>query len=163
MTTCPYCGSKTIKEKFYDRPCWICEDCQCLFDEEDAEREDIRHKVSALLNGTSEEHPKECDIIVGEWEAQGLSSLELPNIVKAFEMEGDGTIWFHIDGHIEFGEKGEKEEAWMNFDDFDIHDLRAILKGLEEDNEYIDYPERYPDEFYLEAESNRAETEYFNR
>jgi hypothetical protein len=131
MTTCPYCGSETIKETFYDRPCWICEDCECLFDEEDAEREDIRHKVSLLLDETDEEHPLECDIIVGEHEAMGLSSLELPNIVKCFQIPGDGTMWFHEYGAIEFNEKGEKEDAWTNFDDYDIYDLREILKELE--------------------------------
>lgn len=137
MNTCPYCGSKTIKETFFNRPCWICEDCQCLFDEEDAEREDIRHKVSALLNGTSEEHPRKCDIIVGEHEAMGLSSLELPNIVEAFEMEGDGTIWFYEYGAVEgfIGEKGESTKSWTNFDDYDIYDLRAILKGLQDGTE----------------------------
>lgn len=133
MNTCPYCGSETIKETFFDRPCWICEDCQCLFDEEDAEREDIRHKVSVLLNGTSEENPRECDIIVGEHEAQGLSSLELPHIVKCFEMEGDGTIWFYTDGaKTREVITGELVDYWMNFDDFDIYDLRAILEGLQE-------------------------------
>lgn len=135
MNTCPYCGSKTISETFFDRPCWICEDCQCLFDEEDAEREDIRHKVSTILMDTDEEHPMECDIIVGEWEAQGLSSLELPNIVKCYQVPGDGTIWFHEYGAIEFDENGEKKERWMNFDDFDILDLRAILEGLQNGTE----------------------------
>lgn len=125
--TCPYCGSKTTKETFYDRRCYVCYDCQCLFENEDIEREEIRHRVSLLLDGTDEDNPKECDIIVGEWEAQGLSSLELPHITKCFQVPGDGTMWFHCHGAV--NENGE--EAWMNFDDFDIHDLRAILEGLE--------------------------------
>ncbi len=50
-------------------------------------------------------------------------------------MEGDGNIWFHIDGQVEFNEKGDTQEAWMNFDDFDIYDLRAILEGLQDGTE----------------------------
>ena len=131
---CPYCGSETIKQTFHDRPCWICEDCECLFYEEDIERQKIREQVSWLLDSTDWEHPKKCDIVVGEWEAQGLSGLELPHIVKCFQIPGDGTMWFHCDGAVD--ENGD--EAWMNFDDFDIHDLRVILGELE-DNYYQDW------------------------
>ena len=127
MNTCPYCGEKTRKSKFYGSPCWICDDCQCLFTEKDAEMEDIRHKVSAILIDTDEQHPMECDITVGEHEAQGLSSLELPHIVKCFQMQGDGTLWFHEEGAVESDLKTEK---WKVFDDYDIYDQREILKGL---------------------------------
>jgi len=135
MNTCPYCGSDDIeREKTHDK--YHCKECDWLFDEEDVEREDIRHKVFALLNNTSEEHPMECDIIVGEHEAQGLSGLELPNIVKAFEMEGDGTMWFYVDGSVTRDViTGELVDYWMNFDDFDIYDLREILKGLQDGTE----------------------------
>lgn len=162
ITDCPFCGAKnSVFGSYYSDGglCLECSECERLFDLEDYEREDIRHKVSVLLNGTDEEHPKKCDIIVGEWEAQGLSSLELPHIVKCFQIPGDGTMWFHCDGAVD--ENGE--EAWMNFDDFDIHDLREILVGLQEQDDYPDIPDKYPDEIVLEAESNRAETEYFNR
>lgn len=115
---CPYCGSKNF-EAYEDR--YHCLDCDYLFDEEDIERESIRHQISPLLDGTSEEHPRICSILeIGEEEAQGLSSLELPEIDKAFEMEGEGTIWFHIYG----------EEDYRNFDDFSTPDLRKILTGL---------------------------------
>lgn len=127
MNTCPYCGQKTKKSRFSGKPCWICDDCQCLFTEEDAEREDIRHKVSAILMDTDEQHPIECDITVGEHKAQGLSSLELPNIVKCFQMPNDGTLWFHEEGAVESDLKTEK---WTVFDDYDIYDQREILKGL---------------------------------
>ncbi len=45
-------------------------------------------------------------------------------------MEGDGTIWFHEEGAIEFDEDGNRVPLWKNFDDYDIHDLRVILEGL---------------------------------
>lgn len=161
---CPYCeGDDIEREKTYDR--YHCRECDALFDEEDIETEDIRHQVSWILDGTDEDNPLECDIVVGEHEAQGLSGLELPHIIKAFQIPRDGTIWFHIHGHIICHPNGISEEGWMNFDDFDIEDKRAILNGLieQEENDYPDYPDRYPDEYELEAESNRAETEYFNR
>ena len=129
---CPYCGGPTIRDTFRDSPCWICDDCECMFDEEDIEREEICHRVSLLLDGTDEDNPKECDIIVGEWEAQGLSSLELPHITKCWQIPSDGTMWFYIDG-AKVVEKNTNElvDVYYNFDDFDIHDLRAILEGLE--------------------------------
>ena len=116
---CPYCGGE--KFHLYEKSEYECEECGCLFDEGDIEVEGIRHEVSALLNGTSEEEPRECEIMeIGEDEACGLSSLELPMIDKAFEVEGEGTIWFHIYG----------EEDYRNFDEFSLSDLRKILAGL---------------------------------
>lgn len=125
--TCPYCGStKIAKQREYHsgEKVFFCEECECFFTETDIEVEEVRHKVSCLLNGTSEEHPLECDITVGEWDACGLSSLELPHIVKCYEMEGEGTMWFFIDGM--------DEDDWFEFDNFHIEDMKAILKYLEE-------------------------------
>ena len=82
--------------------------------------EGLRHKISALLNGTSEEHPHECEITIGESDACGLSSLELPTVIACFEMEGDGTIWFMIDG------VGD----WTDFDDMELEDLEKIYNEL---------------------------------
>lgn len=129
-TKCPYCESTAIeKKRFKRRECWKCTECGCLFGVEDIEREKIRHWLSAILAETSEEHPMECDITIGEWDAQGLSSLELPNIVKCFQFE-DGTIWFHEYGAVESDLKTEK---WTDFDDYDIRDLREIVKQLKID------------------------------
>ena len=126
---CPYCGSDDVElEKTHDR--YHCRECDWLFDEEDIEREGIRHRISLLLYGTDEEHPMECDVVVGEEEAQGLSTLLLPHVIKCFQVPGDGTIWFHIHGHITHNPDGTSEEVWTNFDDFSTSDLRAILEGL---------------------------------
>ena len=118
---CPYCGSANIKATDDGR--YHCLDDDYLFDEEDIERENLRHQISPLLNETSEEEPMLLSVPeIGEEEAQGLSSLELPEIDKAFEMEGDGTIWFHF--------KDTPEGDWTNFDDLSTSDLRKILTAL---------------------------------
>ena len=135
VNTCPYCGSEHIRESTaverlqFNVP-YVCEECDFMFDEDDKEREEIRHKVSLLLDGTDEEHPLECYICVGEEEACGLSSLELPHVEYAFQVPGDGIMWFHIEG--EYEDLDTKEFAWRDFDWFSLADIREILKGLEE-------------------------------
>ena len=123
-TKCPYCGSPNVEwiGNEYEPNDYHCHECDCWFSLEDCEREDIRHKISTILNGTSEEKPLKIDIIIGDSYSCGLSSLEMPNVISAFEMEGDGTIWFKIDG----------ESDWRNFDDFVTDDLRIILKDIVE-------------------------------
>ena len=118
---CPYCDGTNIKATDDGR--YHCLDDDYLFDEEDIERENLRHQISPLLNETSEEEPMLLSVPeIGEEEAQGLSSLELPEIDKAFEMEGDGTIWFHF--------KHTAVDEWVNFDDMTTPDLRKILTAL---------------------------------
>ena len=68
-----------------------------------------------------------------EEEACGLSSLEIPHIDKVFEMEGDGTMWYHIIGEHEnpFRKKGEKPILlWHDLDELSIKDLRGLLDYL---------------------------------
>ena len=134
---CPYCGSERFHlyesaDAFnpYDR--YECEECERLFDKEDIEREDLRHQISCLLNGTSENEPKEIYFMIpsAEEEACGLSSLEIPHIDKVFEVEGDGTMWYHEEGENEL-ESGEP--IWHDMDELELPDLRALLKYLQEE------------------------------
>lgn len=81
--------------------------------------EDYRHKISALLMDTDEEHPIECDITIGEDYSCGLSSLEMPCITKCFQQPGEGIIWFYLDG-----------KDWVAFDDIDVRDLYEIYTEL---------------------------------
>jgi len=125
MIQCPYCGSSNVE--YVGTPNdYHCKDCDWLFEENDIERESIRHQVSLLLDGTDIDRPLDCDIIVGEDEACGLSSLELPNIVKCHQIPGDGTMWFHIEGEIDT----DGQPAWHDFDWFSMSDIRAIRDGL---------------------------------
>lgn len=84
-------------------------------------REDLRHKLSAILMDTSEANPMKCNITIGEEEAQGLSSLELPTVIDAFQQPSEGIIWFTLEGYTEP----------IEFDDMNTKDLEIILTELE--------------------------------
>ena len=115
---CPICGEADIEREEGFR--WHCHKCDALFSDEDVVIENLRHSISAMLNGTSEENPRKCDIVIGEAESQGLSELEKPHITQAFEIEGDGRIFFKADGWDE----------WQDFDNFSIYDLKTIDYNL---------------------------------
>lgn len=134
---CPYCGSERVHlnkeaDAFNPYDVYECEECERLFDKEDIEREDLRRQISCLLNGTSENEPKEIYFMIpsAEEEACGLSSLEIPHIDKVFEVEGDGTMWYHEEGENELE---SREPIWHDMDELEISDLRALLKYLQEE------------------------------
>ena len=113
---CPYCGSENIEwndEKSY------CLGCGNDFTEEEAEFEDIRHELSALIMETSEEEPFPCEVTIGEDEAQGLSTLQMPLVVSVFQ-DCYACIWVNIDG----------TEEPTNFDDLTLSDVKSILKEV---------------------------------
>lgn len=121
---CPFCGSKNV-ELTQDVQ-FHCKSCERLFDGNDIQREILRHRLSPLLSGTSEESPKEVDVTIGEEEAVGLSSLELPVIDGVFLFE-DGTMWYHIKNAVDcYGDK-----LWEDIDNLDIADLRSLVLSLE--------------------------------
>ena len=93
------------------------------------EWEDVRKKISAILMDTDEEHPMKLSAVIGEEGACGLSSLELPEVDLAFQMEGEGIIYFHIYGDDDIM---TNEKNWHELADFSLEDLKSILKALEE-------------------------------
>ena len=119
---CPFCGSDRI-EPYENR--YHCLDCDWLFDEEECQRQELRHQISPLLDGTSEEEPLEIffNLPSAEAEAQGLSSLEIPAINKIFELEGDGTMWYQL-------YRDEVPDKWHDLDELEIGDLKALLQYL---------------------------------
>lgn len=129
LTKCPFCESENIElvpaGDGWDKPHYHCKDCDRLFDKEEYEREELRHQLSPLLNGTSEEKPLEIffNLPSAEEEAQGLSSLEIPAIDKVFELEGDGTMWYHTYQHIE-------GDDWHDIDELAIGDLKALVEYI---------------------------------
>ena len=134
---CPFCGSERVhlnkeEDAFNPYAVYECEECERLFDKEDIEREDLRHQISCLLDGTSESEPREIYFMIpsAEEEACGLSSLEIPHIDKVFEVEGDGTMWYHEEGENELG---SGEPVWHDMDELELPDLRALLKYLQEE------------------------------
>ena len=85
--TCPYCGSENVKrtdhipmiDGTYSSG-FSCKDCLSLFDEEDIERENIRHEISHILIDTDEDNQISIEMPLYEDEPEtfGLSSLNLP-------------------------------------------------------------------------------------
>lgn len=83
-------------------------------------REQLRHRLSAILMDTDEQHPIKCNITIGEEEAMGISSLELPTVTSTFQLPSEGIIYFNIEGL--------KEP--VEFDDIHKKDLIKILNAL---------------------------------
>ena len=73
-------------------------------------RESARLFLSRLLMDTDEEHPIECDITLEPKGTFGLSSLEMPNLVRMWQDPVEGYIEFEIDGYtVDFDGIGDEE------------------------------------------------------
>lgn len=133
---CPYCESEQFHH-YGDR--YECDECGSLFDEGDIKWQNLRHAISHYLIDTDEEHPIVFDpngeAIIGEnWpETFGLSTNDMLHCDMIFQIPGDGTIWFHIDGEYEDFETRKplwhdlEEEGFLTMDD-----LEEILDALED-------------------------------
>ena len=128
IVECPFCMSQHLAND--DEANFYCPVCDRFYDKEDIEIEDLRHRMSHLLIDTDEEHQIPIEMPFGENDPEtfGLSSLDLPWTVSVYQIPGDGTIWFKMDYNDETG-----EDAYINFDDVSIEDLRSALKILEEE------------------------------
>lgn len=80
-------------------------------------KEDIRHQISAYLMHTSESKAMPLDVIIGEDDAVGLSTLEMPHVTSGFQ-DGEGIIWFRIYGYSEP----------VEFDTLTLSDVKNILE-----------------------------------
>lgn len=119
---CPYCLCQDYKQ--VDGK-YECSECKSLFSEDDIKREAWRHLLSCFFseNNATESNPMKIDALIGENDAIGLSSLELPRVVSGFEFE-DGTIWFNIEGMDEP----------VDFDDMNLVDLGNIVDTMIEND-----------------------------
>ena len=125
---CPYCGSMNhewVGDAFDEdnpRPNH-CHECDSFFGEEDYEFEDLRHNISAMISADygSEESPLVCKepIIIGEYEAQGLSDAEKTKVVSMFH-DQEGIVWFNL----------EDTKEPIEFDHIALSDARAIWNEL---------------------------------
>ena len=135
---CPFCES----HKFHfneEEGRYECDECGWLFDEAEIEWQETRHCISHYLIDTDEEHPivfePNNEAIIGEYwpDTFGLSTLEMFHCDRIFQIPGDGTIWFHIDG--EYDENDPTGLKWHDLEErdfLDIHDLYEILRSLED-------------------------------
>lgn len=110
---------------------WHCHECDSWFDEDDYQHQLYWEQISCLLNDTSEENPKdtECTLPSYEEEACGLSSLEIPYVDKVFQVEGDGTMWYHIDHENEF----DGTPIWRDMYELDTKDLKELFDCIRMD------------------------------
>lgn len=92
----------------------------CFNEELVTDIEEIRHKLSALLMDTDEAHPLQCYIAIGEEEAMGLSSLQIPHVISMFQQPSEGIIWFNLEG----------VEEPIEFDDMFESDLITIANSF---------------------------------
>ena len=122
VRVCPYCGSEHYEwmGAEYEPNEYHCRACDRWFSEEDFKREALRHMISAVLSGAyadSEDRAHTCSAVVGEDEAQGLSSLELPHTEMLYQLN-DGTIWVRLGGE------------WRNLDEFSVRDMENIAEAM---------------------------------
>lgn len=83
------------------------------------ERETLRKKFSSLLMHNDANNPKECQISLESDDAFGLSSNDLPQIVKVFQTIPEGIIHFYLEG-----------DCYVEFDDIDVNILEEIYQKL---------------------------------
>lgn len=83
----------------------------------------LRRRISNLLIDTSEQHSLRCEICVEPEDTCGLSSLLMPWLESCFQVPGDGTMYFKLQGHPEL----------YDFDYFSIDELMQIYYGLLEE------------------------------
>ena len=118
--TCPFCGSNDVTwDMEYNE--YECHSCSMIYSDEHIAKENLRHKLSALLVDTSEKHPIGCNITIMENNAEtcGLSSNDLPLVTSVFQ-DSEGIVWFNIYGMSEP----------VEFDDLEVEDIQTIYDEL---------------------------------
>lgn len=83
-------------------------------------RADLRRALSAILMNTDEEHPMDMYIALEFPDTYGMSSLEMPHIVKAWQHPTEGWIYFLEEGG----------DYPLDFDSYDTKNLIHIFEEL---------------------------------
>lgn len=84
-------------------------------------RQMVRNYLSRQLMDTNEVDKMDVDIVVDVEDAMGLSSLELPNIIKMWQHPTEGWITFETYGGGEY-----------DFDDWTTRELVQIMNDFDE-------------------------------
>ena len=120
---CPFCGAEdTIVPSEDGDGCLYCKDCEMLFDEEDVEFEDYRHKISAICCDfmVTEDLSLKCEIILDTPDRKDLSPDK--KMITDIYQGCDGIIWIK-----EYWEDEPKE-----LDKYSLEDVKFIYEALEE-------------------------------
>ena len=72
---------------------------------------------------TDSENSMKCDVIIGENDVMGLSTLQMPRVINVFQDPKEGIIYFYIYG-----------DCIIEFDDMETEDLLKIFNELKEKN-----------------------------
>lgn len=91
------------------------------------QKEVIRKKISKFLIDTDEQHPLKCSITIGQDEAMGISTLEMPTICELFQIPGEGIIYYKLE---------DTEDFFQEIDNLTLSDLLEILNILKEICQY---------------------------
>lgn len=86
------------------------------------DREILRRHLSAVLMNTDNDNHLKCNIVIGENDAMGLSTLQMPKVIGAFQDPKEGIICFYIEG-----------DCIVEFDDMETDDLINILNTLKDE------------------------------
>ena len=82
-------------------------------------RETCIDYISSCVKDADEEHPFECNIMIGQDSAYAISSLEMPHIAGMFV--DNGNIYVNIDG------------STLDLDFIEVVDLLTIVESLQGD------------------------------
>ena len=93
--------------------------------------ERLKNRLTKILTGTDRNHPKEFYAVIGEEEALGVSSLELPLVTGAFLDSPGNSVYFQIDGL----------KDPLDCQDLPEEDLAKILEALEPSS-FMGMPEK---------------------
>lgn len=82
----------------------------------------VRRRLSALLEDTDEQHPMDTHIVIETEESQGLSTLQMPTIIKIFQHPTEGIIYVLYEGTEDYVEveDDDTELMWQIIHDIDV-------------------------------------------
>lgn len=90
-----------------------------LMQVEDNVRRLIHDKMSAILMDYTEHRPLGCEFVLSDKDAIGLSSLDMPWIIQAWQEPSEGWITFATDDGRQY-----------DFDDLETYQLLDVLEEL---------------------------------
>ena len=128
---CPFCKEHNLVETTSTdgETTYHCNECERDFTLDDFRHEIYRQRISCICSGeeATEENPIDCTsesswgILIGEDEAFGLSTLQMPHVTSVFQ-DDEGRVWVTVMGCDELVEA----------DMLDTSDLKNIDEWLEE-------------------------------
>lgn len=112
---CPLCGNHAITVN--EDGTYFCNECLNTFKNEDVERWNYIHNISAILMDTNEQNVLDCEIVVEH-------DVELPTIVKMYQQPCEGIVWLQYYG----------DDEWFELDTLTTDDLESVYLQL------VDFP-----------------------